>query len=255
MAKLSSYPTVASVTVGFSITITNPCLTTYLYGGSVLDDMVVTLQSGLEGMQSQYLSPVYDSAGTTANKPSLCGNKVYTIVEPEVQTLFTINPPGIYSGSLKVVSNNFADYGIYTVTLKVSLESYPNVAPVTRTFTLQVSKIVVQEMIPTEYQIKFGGSSGVVMTFPMHGDLYGLPPEDSLKTYSITYYPWLSMTTPATSTGYYQLVVSSQDYLDAGYFDVDLVVGFVNSSITETITHKFELHLHHPCKETLITTS
>ena len=78
-AKLTNYPAVAHVQIGFTITISNPCLSTTLTLPTTLTAVTITSLSGISS--SQAFAPATDSAATTAAIPALCGNRVYSIVE------------------------------------------------------------------------------------------------------------------------------------------------------------------------------
>ena len=77
-AKLKNYPDVASVDIGFQITITNPCLTTTLTLPTTLTAVTITSLSGVSS--SQTFAPAIDTAATSAVR-DLCGNRIYSIVE------------------------------------------------------------------------------------------------------------------------------------------------------------------------------
>ena len=75
------------------------------------------------------------------------------------------------------------------------------------------------------------------------------------KTYA-TDKTWLTVLPPADPlTGSFQLQVTTNDYLLAGTYMVNMVVGFVTPAFTQTITETFTVTLLHPCKTTLLTTS
>ena len=130
-AKLTNYPAVANVQVGFTITITNPCLTTTLTLPTALVAATITSQSGVGNSQS--FAPATDSAATTAAISGLCGNRLYSIVEAPVQGFVSIVPPAAgldpltNTWTLSCLSTNLADVGIWTVTLKAALELYPTI--------------------------------------------------------------------------------------------------------------------------------
>jgi hypothetical protein len=85
MAKLVDYPLVAEAFIVFNVTITgessDPCLTTTLTLPTTFTAVTITALSGVENFQE--FAPATDTAATTAGNPSLCGIRVYSIVEVE----------------------------------------------------------------------------------------------------------------------------------------------------------------------------
>jgi hypothetical protein len=76
-----------------------------------------------------------DSAATSASILALCGNRVYSIVETLAQNFVSIGRPQagedpfVDNWTLTCLSNSLQDVGVYTVTLKASLEFYPAIYP------------------------------------------------------------------------------------------------------------------------------
>jgi hypothetical protein len=81
-------------------------------------------------------TPAIDSAATTAAIPGLCGNRIYSIFETAVQGFVSIEPPALSmdpitnNWTLTCSSINLTDVGTWTLTLKATLELYPNVPAV-----------------------------------------------------------------------------------------------------------------------------
>jgi len=70
--------------------------------------------------------PATDSKATAAGVASLCGPRVYTIIEATPAAFTTIIPPSAgleYSNAwtLSMLSNNLAHVGVWTMTLRVTL--------------------------------------------------------------------------------------------------------------------------------------
>ena len=86
--------------------------------------------------------PATDSAADTAQVPGLCGPRVYSIVELQPRGFMSfIAPAGdqfVDAWSLKALSNNLLDVGVWPVTLSVSLTNYPSDLPATKTTTATV---------------------------------------------------------------------------------------------------------------------
>ena len=75
------------------------------------------------------------------------------------------------------------------------------------------------------------------------------------KQYS-TGYNWLTVVVPADpATQNFKLQIATNDYTLASTYTVNLVVSFINSAYTATLTETFSLTLLHPCKITVITPS
>jgi hypothetical protein len=65
--------------------------------------------------------PATDTAGSTAVVPSLCGPRVYTIVEAQPKNFMSIVAPAgdayTQAWTLNALSNNISDVGTWTITL------------------------------------------------------------------------------------------------------------------------------------------
>ena len=167
--------------------------------------------------------------------------------------------------TLSCLSNNLSDVGVWTVTLRATLDNYVGVAAATTTLQVTVlhvcatSVISTQTLTPTPYQIDFTVTTAqTILSFTMHQDSAGIAaPNDMLceiKTYT-TDQPWLTVLAPADPlTGNFELQVTTNDYLLAGTYTVNLVIGFQRVDLTQTTTQQISVELIHPCKQTLLTT-
>lgn len=84
--------------------------------------------------------PATDTAATTAAVAALCGPRVYTIVEATPAAFTTIIPPAAgqeYTSAwtLTSLSNDFTHVGVWTMTLRVTLQNYPAVPAATKVIT------------------------------------------------------------------------------------------------------------------------
>lgn len=79
-AKLTNYPGVPHAKVTFSIFITNPCFTTALSFPTTLAPISIISKTNI-GFSSSF-APAIDSAAATAGTPGLCGDRLYSILEP-----------------------------------------------------------------------------------------------------------------------------------------------------------------------------
>ena len=112
----------------------SPCLTTTLSLPTTLTSVTITSLSGVSN--SQTFKPATDTAAATSSSLSLCGNRIYSIVETLPQNFVSIVAPSagqdpfVDNWTLTCLSTNLADVGVYnTVTLKVVLQDYPSIAP------------------------------------------------------------------------------------------------------------------------------
>jgi hypothetical protein len=123
-ATLASYPAVTVANKSFAVTIVDPCLTTVLTLPTTFSNFSFTAFSGVP--YTMTFSPATDSKATAAGVPSLCGPRVYSIVETTPAAFTTIVPPAAgqeYSSvwTLSELSNDFAHVGVWTMTLRVTL--------------------------------------------------------------------------------------------------------------------------------------
>ena len=77
--KLASFADVKAEQVKFWVTLTNPCLTTTLSLPTTLAPVTITSTSGVSVTQN--FAPATDSAATSALNLTLCGSRIYSIVE------------------------------------------------------------------------------------------------------------------------------------------------------------------------------
>jgi len=123
-ATLANYPSVTAATKSFAVTIIDPCLTTVLTLPTTLSSFSITVFSGIP--YTMTFLPATDTQATAAGVPSLCGPRVYSIVEATPAAFTTIIPPAAgeeYSSvwTLSELSTSFADVGVWTMTLSVTL--------------------------------------------------------------------------------------------------------------------------------------
>jgi len=89
---------------------------------------------------NQNFMPATDSAATLAAVPSLCGLRVYTILETQPKNFMKVvqTTGDLYTTawSLEAMSTSLADVGVWTINLQASLQSYPTVAPVKQVINL-----------------------------------------------------------------------------------------------------------------------
>ena len=78
-AKLTNYADVTPLEATFLVKIINPCVNTTLNLSTALQPVTITSLSGVSNTQS--FSPATDSVSSTAFKPGLCGNIIFSIVE------------------------------------------------------------------------------------------------------------------------------------------------------------------------------
>ena len=87
-------------------------------------------------------APATDTAATTVAIPDLCGPRVYTIVQITPQGFVSIIAPttNLYSSNwtLSMLSTNYSDVGVWTVTVQAKLANYTGVSAATKAFTLTV---------------------------------------------------------------------------------------------------------------------
>ena len=131
---LVSYTGVTAATKSFSVTLIDPCLSTVLTLPTTLTAFSITVGSGVA--YTQTFMPATDSAASTAAIPSLCGPRIYTIVEANPLAFTTIVPPAagqeyISAWTLSEITSNFAYVGVWPMTLSVKLQNYSSVAAAT----------------------------------------------------------------------------------------------------------------------------
>ena len=90
-ASLSSYLSVSSVSVNFTLDIVHPCTITYLTLPTTLQDVKITSSNGVAS--SQQFLPATDPDSITNENSAFCENRVYSIVETAAQNIVTITPP------------------------------------------------------------------------------------------------------------------------------------------------------------------
>lgn len=88
---LASYPAVPKITIPFTINILNPCLATVLSLPTTPPDTTITALSGVAVTQT--FAPAKDSVATAAGINNICGNRIYSIVEPIPAAFTTIIAP------------------------------------------------------------------------------------------------------------------------------------------------------------------
>jgi PKD repeat protein len=169
--------------------------------------------------------------------------------------------------TLKALSNSFTDVGVWTITLRATLQNYPTITAATKVITSATvldpccgaTMSTTTMATPLDYQLKFSQTAPyTIMTFTMNADTIGTmfsnPMFCGVKTYA-TGFTWLTVLTPADpATQVFSLQVSTNDYLLTGSYTVNIVVTFANVLYTGTITQTITVNLLHPCKITLITT-
>jgi hypothetical protein len=101
---------------------------------------------------SQQFLPATDPDTIATSMSDLCGNRVYSIVETAAQNIVKITPPAnglIFADkwTLTCQSNNLADVGVYTFTLKAALELYSTSTFATKTFQVTVLNICLTTVI------------------------------------------------------------------------------------------------------------
>ena len=180
----------------FSITVVDPCLATILVFPSTLTDTTITCLSGVPTLQE--FAPAKDTASTAAGIPGLCGPHVYSIVEAIPQNFVSIVAPttNLFTSywTLSMLTNNFADVGVWTVTLQGKLENYASVAAVFTAFQLTVLNPCVGARIhpltltaPGSFKIALKKSPVSILSFMMNTDSVGvtlsLPLVCGIKTY------------------------------------------------------------------------
>jgi len=122
-ASLTSYPAVTAVTKTFTATLLDPCLTTTLTLPTAMSNFSLAYGNG---PYSQTFMPATDSKATAAGVSSLCGPRVYSIVEATPAAFMTITSPTAgqeYTSAwtLSALTSSCADRGSWTVTLRASL--------------------------------------------------------------------------------------------------------------------------------------
>ena len=90
-AILTSYPARPAVTKSFTAVLTDPCLVTVLTLPTTLINFSISPFSGIPYLQT--FMPATDSRAVAAGIPSLCGQRVYSIVEATPAIITTIVPP------------------------------------------------------------------------------------------------------------------------------------------------------------------
>lgn len=79
--------------------------------------------------------PATDTAADIAVVPSLCGPRLYSILETQPKNFMTITAPAgdefTLAWKLDALSNNFLDAGTHTITLQATLLNYPSIAAIT----------------------------------------------------------------------------------------------------------------------------
>jgi hypothetical protein len=209
-AKLASYTAVVGATKSFSVTLVDPCLTTTLTLPTTIAAFSITAFSGVATTIT--FMPATDSKATSAGVASLCGPRVYTIIEAKPAGFTTIIPPAAgqeYTSAwtLSELSNSQTDVGSWTMTLSVTLQNYPSVPAATKVTTATVldpcasATINTQALITTlTYQITFNSSPYTIMSFMMNSDSVGTAKANPMfcgaKKYA-TGLAWLSVATPA----------------------------------------------------------
>lgn len=128
-AELENYPTIAHVQVAFTLNIVHPCSITTLTLPTTLQAVSITSLSGISN--SQLFLPATDPESIANSTKDLCGNRIYTIIDPLAQGIVTITSPAIGldpyidKWTLTCQSTSLADVGVRTFTLQAVLESWP----------------------------------------------------------------------------------------------------------------------------------
>lgn len=131
--------------VSFSITVTDPCLTTTLTDFTIPN---VSIEAGLTDTFS--FIEVTDSAATAVTNPTICGARTYTVTElvagvSTAQTIVTFNndASGAAHTLVTVTMDENTDVGIHNMQLVVSLPdaTYPTLV---KTFTVTILTPVCQ---------------------------------------------------------------------------------------------------------------
>ena len=140
--SLQNYPLVVHAKIQFTITITDPCLTTTLTLPTTLQAVSITSMTGVGNTQT--FKPATDPVTTFLANLGFCGNRVYTILEASATGIVTITPPAAgldpFSAdwSLTCLSSNLSDVGVKTFTLQAALELYAGVTPAFAQFSVTI---------------------------------------------------------------------------------------------------------------------
>jgi len=147
--------------------------------------------------------------------------------------------------TLTFKTNNLAVVGVYTVTLKATLQLYPSVPAITTSFQVTVLHICATTTItskpwtPIPYQITYGVTSPNILSFMMHSDsisfAYTQPMICEIKTYT-TDLPWVTIIPPANPlTTPFELHVLTNDYTLAGDHLLTITIGFIRADLPQTL--------------------
>jgi hypothetical protein len=125
LVTLASYPTITAASVTFTATLNDPCPTT-----------VISMTSPVAMTNTILAIGVTQTAPNPTNSVSLWVNAAfcgaYTFALSGTYPYLTINSS---TGLLTLASSSLADVGPHTVTLLVTLTSYPTVTAASVTFT------------------------------------------------------------------------------------------------------------------------
>ena len=110
----------------FTVDFLDPCLTTVLTMPA-LASFTIGAFDGV-GFSQSFLQAT-DSAADAALVPDLCGPRSYLILEAQPALFMTIVPPAAGTEfaalwAINALSNSFADVGLWTVTVQVTLDNY-----------------------------------------------------------------------------------------------------------------------------------
>jgi len=140
-AALTNYPARPAVTKTFTAVLVDPCLTTVLTLPTSLANFTIDPLSDVPIMQN--FMPATDSKADSTAVASLCGPRVYSIVETKPASFSNILPPVAgqeltSAWTLSELSNSCTDVGVWKMTLQASLVNYPMVAAATKDTTVTV---------------------------------------------------------------------------------------------------------------------
>lgn len=264
-ATATPVQTAASPIIPVSVTIAHPCPASTITLPNAISSTTIVSMSGISSTVT--FSPATNSAETTLVSSGYCGPRTYSLVgSPGFVTIVSPAPANEFTSawSLVCLSTNLADVGIQTVILQATLQNYPSVPAVTKSFTVTINHICSttsinsQTLTVSPYQISKFVTSATVLTFMMNTDSIGVTNNNLLfcgKKKFTTNKTWLSVTVPTDPVNNpCELVVSTNLPTDANTYSVTLTVGF-EVGLTQTITETFSITLLHPCVATLIYSS
>jgi hypothetical protein len=138
-ATLPSYPTVVAGTTTYTLTVVDPCATVVVDNlQQAISTMIYVVMLATTPTTTTFV-PFSDNAAVTYSNPSICGPKVYTILE--AYPFVSIGAPA--SGlnwtdlwSLTLQTSLLSDVGSYMATIACTLANYPAVPAVNAYFAI-----------------------------------------------------------------------------------------------------------------------